>query len=216
MVEVYYYIPANRLEDALDCGIKLSAYFNRETMIEGEMKKCLTALLNPRDDIAKYNDPDYRCLKLEILPKYCHAADDFAYRLGGVYPEAMESFLKSIVPIGNYTFGRYRMPVCLITTTVIAEDIKLLDKRLDSPVLYNNSEELYLDNLMETGYENCPDFKDALLYCYYSRMADMGRLEMLEDYESRLALFTDKDSGKVYTLRIPDLKSYTGWRNDNE
>ncbi len=208
MVEVYYYIPAGVLDSALDCGIKLSSSYDREVEIGGELKRCFTGLLNPRDDIGKYNDPEYRCLKMEILPKYCFAADDFLYRVGSEHPAVMDSFIASIVPLEQYTFGRYRIPVCLVTTTVIAEDIRLLDKRLDSPVLYNNSEELYLDNLMEAGSENYADFNDALLYFFYSSLADRGRVERIEDLEKGMAIFNDNINGRLYTLRIPDLDSY--------
>jgi len=207
MVEVYYYIPAEQLDNALGCGIKLSSNYDMEIEINGELKKCLTAYINPKDNMKKYNNPDFRCLKLSVLPKYCYVAEDFIYQMKDSFTEALENYKRTIIPIEKYIFGSYRLPVCLVTSTIIADDISVLDKRLDSPVLYNNAEELYLENLIESGREKYDGFNDAMLYCFFSRLADKGIVDCLEDYEKGMAVFLDK-KGKVYGFRTPDLDSF--------
>jgi hypothetical protein len=208
MVEVYYYIPAARAENAVACGIKLSEWYDREVEIEGIRKRCISAFLNPRDDYPKYTSPDYKCLKLEIMPKYCFVADKFLYRAGLAFPEIMEIYHRSVIPVEKYKFGRYRLPECLVASTVISDYVKLLDKRLDSPILFSSSEELYMGNIIESYKETHDDFTDAMLYSFYCRLAQAGRVRRMEDAGSGIAVFIDARDGRTYTLKIPDMDKY--------
>ncbi len=208
MVEVYYYIPAGKAENAVACGIKLTEWHDREIEIEGVRKKCISALLNPRDDYEKYISPEYKCLKLEVMPKYCFAADRLLYLAGLSFPEIMEIYNSSVMPVENYNFGRYRLPECLVTSTVIGDFVKLLDKRLDSPILFGSSEELYMNNIIEGYKEKHSDFTDAMLYSFYCRLADTGRVRRVADEGSGIAVFIDDRDGRAYTLKTPDLEKY--------
>lgn len=208
MVEVYFYMPAEQTENAVECGIKLSEWYSREINLEGERKKCITALLNPRDDHEKYMSSTHRCLKLEVQSKYCHVADRLLYEAGLAYPAVMEMYHRSIMPIEKYTFGNYRFPECLITSTVIGEHINALGKGLDTPVIYSNSQDLYFNNILEGFRETHDDFNDALLYHFFRRLCDEGKATFIEDTNSGLAIFTDDKDGRTYTLRIPDMGNY--------
>ena len=44
VAEVYFYMPADKMADAVECGIKLSEWYSREVRIGGEVKRCITAL----------------------------------------------------------------------------------------------------------------------------------------------------------------------------
>lgn len=208
MVEVYFYMPAESVDDAVECGIKLSEWYSKEIDIDGERKKCITTLLNPRDDHDKYTSSEYRCLKLEVQPKYCFAADSLLYEAGQAYPVVMEMYNHSILPIEQYTFGDYRRPECLITSTIIGEHVTELGRRLDTPVLYSNSQELYFSSILEEFNEAHEDFYDNLLYHFLKRLCDEGKAEDVEDTVSGLAVFKDNRDGRVYTLRIPDMERY--------
>lgn len=208
MVEVYYYIPMNNAENAVTCGIKLSEWFDREAVIEGSGKRCISALLNPRDDQERYVSRDYRCLKLEIMPRYCFVADKYLYQAGTAYPEIMKRYAASIIPVENYRFGSYRLPECLVTSTIISDYVSVLDRRLDSPILFGSSEELYLNNIIEGYRELHNDFTDALLYSFYCRLAGEGRVRRMEDPGSGIAVFIDERDGKAFTFRIPDIGKY--------
>lgn len=208
MVEVYFYMPADQIENAVECGIKLSDWYSREIDLEGVRKKCIAALLNPRDDHGRYMSSAYRCLKLEVQPKYCFVADSLLYEAGLTYPVVMEMYNRSIMPIEKYTFGDYRLPECLITGTVIGEHVSVLGKGLDTPVLYSNSQELYFNNILEGFRETHDDFNDTLLYHFYRRLCEEGKAIGIEDAASGLAIFTDDRDGRAYTLRIPDMESY--------
>ena len=208
MVEVYFYIPAEKAENAVDCGLKLSEWYSREIVLEGERKKCISACLNPRDHYGKYMSPEYRCLKLEVQPKYCLVAESLLYEAGLVYPEVMEKYYSSIVPVEKYVFGSYRLPECLVTGTVIGEHISISGKGLDTPVLYNNSQELYFNNIFEVFRDVHEDLDDTLLYFFFKRLCEEGKASCVEDESSGLAIFTDTRDGRVYTLRIPDMERY--------
>ncbi len=208
MVEVYYYVPAAEVEQAVECGMKLSRWCDREVNIGGELKKCMTALLNPKDDIEKYKSEEFRCLKFELSPSYCYVSDMYLFKAGQHFPEVMEAYIKSIIPVEQYAFGSYRLPECLVTTTVIAGQISLLDKRLDSPILFDNSEELYINNIIETYREEHKDYNDTLLYNFYCKLASLGKMKMYEDTKENLAVFCDNQCEKSFTIKIPDMQKY--------
>ena len=208
MVEVYFYVPVKSSEIAVECGLKISEWYSKKIEVDGVSKKCISALLNPRDDYHKYTSADFKCLKLEVMLKYCYVAENMFYQAGLTFPEVMEMYLKSVIPVENYTFGRYRLPECLVTCTVIGDNVSALDKRLDSPVLFNNSEELYISNIIEELKESHNDFNDAMLYFFYCKLADIGKIRRIEDVSSGVAVFTDKKDNRVYTFKIPDLENF--------
>lgn len=205
MVEVYFYIPVEKLDSAVECGLKLSVWSDREVEIEGSMKRCMSALLNPKDDVAKYRAENLKCIKLELSPDYCYVADRHLYRIGLKFPQVMEMYKKSIMPIEKYIFGNYRLPECLITSTVIEGQITVLDKRLDSPILFNSSEELYTNNIIEAYKEENEDFNDTILYYFYSKLAECGKVDRIEDRDKGMAVFMDRLRGRAFTIKIPDI-----------
>ncbi len=208
MVEVYLYLPAEKTDVAVECGIKLSEWYSREVEIDGEIKKCITALLNPRDDYEKYTSAEFKCLKLEVPPKHCRVADTLLYKAGLSHPEAMDLYRHSIMPIEDYTFGSYRLPECLITSTILGDRISLPGKGLDSPVLYSNSQELYFNNLLEGMKEAHDDLNDTLLYFFFKKLSEDGKAKVIEDNANGLAIFTYAGDGRTYTLKIPDMGGY--------
>ena len=204
MVEVYFYIPAEKASDAVECGIKLSEWYSREAVIDGTVRKCIAALLNPRDEYDKYTSGAYRCLKLEVDSRYCFAADRSLYETGLSDPGVMELYRESIKPIGSYTFGEYRFPEVLVTSTILGENISVWGKMLDTPLLYNNSEELYLSNLMELLRDKHDDMNDTLLYLYFRWLSENGTAERIGGAGVKYAVFRANGPDKVYTFKAPD------------
>ncbi|MCX7708749.1 MAG: hypothetical protein N2484_02750 [Clostridia bacterium] len=208
MVEVYFYLPVDKVGEVVECGLKLSDWYSKEIVINGDVKKCLSALLNPKDDIEKYKSNDYKCVKLELSPNYCFAADKYLYVAGQNSPKVMEMYHDSIIPVKEYIFGSYRLPECLVTSTVIAGHISVLDKRLDSPILFDNSEDLYINNILEAYKEEHDDFIDCLLYNFLAKLAETGKVDKIEDTENKIAIFIEKGSNKGFTVKIPDFGLY--------
>ena len=100
---------------------------------------------------------------MEIPPKYCYVADRSLYEAGRGNPEAMKLYEGSIIPVMDYRFGDYRFPEALVTSTVLGEQISVTGKMLDTPVLYTNSQELYLSNLTAQLREEHSDLDDTFL-----------------------------------------------------
>ena len=208
MIEVYYYLPSGEVDNAIECGLKLSRWFDKEVVINGDLKKCMSCLLNPKDDIIKYRSENLTCIKFELPPNYCFVADKCLYEAGQAFPEVMDLYMKSIKPLGEYMFGSYRLPECLVTATVIPGQISYLNKTLDIPVLFGNSEELYINNMIETYKEKYDDFSDTILYHFYVKLAESGVVEKYEECNSGITVFVDRNSGKSTVLRIPDMTKY--------
>jgi len=204
MAELYYYIPADETEYVLECGLKLSKWYDKEVVINGVKRKCLTALLNPKDDMEKYKDTSLCCVKLDVPSQYCYVADRYLYEAGLDMPEAMQIYINTIIPIEKYLFGFHRLPECLVTTTVIAGQVKVLNRAQDSPVLIRDSEELYLNNLLEANIEKYENFKDEALYYFYSKLEEMNKVDKIEDKNRKVAIFTDKAEGKIIIVKIPE------------
>lgn len=208
MVEVYYYLPVHEVDTVVECGLKLSKWAERETVIKGDSRKCITALLNPRDDMVKYKSPDFRCVKLEVEPQFCFVADRSLHEVGLDSQEAMAMYIGSILPVENYIFGSYRLPECLVVTTLLPGHIHLLNRRLDSPVLFDNSEELYMNNVLEAYKEQHEDFYDCLLYNFFCKLAQIGKADKIEVSDKSITVFVDKTREKVFTVRKPDMDNY--------
>jgi chloramphenicol O-acetyltransferase len=120
----------------------------------------------------------------------------------------MEIYIKSIIPLKDYIFGSFRFPECLVSSTIMPEQISILDKRLDSPILYDNSEELYVNNIIESYKEEHGDFQDVLLYSFYSKLAEQKNFEMIVDNDNKIAIILDKEKDKSISIKIPDLTKY--------
>lgn len=208
MSEVYFYLPEDRIADAVECGIKLSEWYSREVEIEGNMKRCITALLNPRDGEDMDVMPGFKCLRIEVRKKYCHVADSLLYKAGLAYPEVMELYRRSIIPMESYTFGYYKLPEVLISSTILSEQVSVPGKWLDTPVLYSNSPDIYFANLFEELNEEHEDINDTLLYLFFRRLCDEGKAKGIEDKTSGIAVFTRNHGGRTFTVKIPDFGGF--------
>lgn len=203
MIDVYYYIPENMVEGIIGCGLKLSEWAEREVMINGETRKCIPALLSPKDDMIKYRSSGFVCLKIAVAPNNCYVADRFLYEAAQFCPSALGLYEKSVLPVEKYSFGTYRLPECLLYNTLLADQIRVADKRIDTPVIVENSEKLYINNIMETYREENECFNDILLYNFYNKLAEFKIIDKIEDKEKRIALFLDNKHNRTFCVRIP-------------
>lgn len=202
MPEVYYYAKSQDISDIIDCGLKLSAFYDKEVEIEGEKKLCFAALINPKDDLALYKSDAHTCLKLQVKNNYCFVADRFLYETCLNSSNDLSLYYKSVIPIEKYTFGTYRFPECLVTTTVLTGDASVLGKRMDSPILYESSELLYINNIIEEFREKFEGFDDYMLYYFFDKLAEMSEVDKIENGGN--SIFIDK-KGKPFCIKKPDI-----------
>jgi|GEM_PF-164885 len=206
MVEVYYYVRTENLSNILDCGLKLSAYYNREIVMDGDRVMCFSGLLNPKDDPGLYKSPGYTCLKIQVKNEKCFIADRFLYENAKELKDSeLELYYKSVIPIEKYIFGAYRLPECLITTTILPGEAAVLDKRMDSPVIYTNSEELYINNVLQDLRERLAESDDFLLYYFFDRLAEEKQVEKLENGHKGTAVFKT-GTGSTYCIKKPQIE----------
>ena len=135
---IYYYTKNDNLPIFLKYGIRLSKNFSKELNINGYTKPFLIGLLNPKDDISKYNSSEYTCLKLDMIDSHCKIID---------YSMLKNSENKQIeyISLEEYIFGTYKNPLVLIDTSIISDKISLYNKTMDIPILFDNSEDFYYD-----------------------------------------------------------------------
>lgn len=207
MPEVYYYVKSENVSNIIDCGLKLSAFHNKEVIIEEEKKLCFSGLINPKDDLELYKSSSFSCLKIQVKSEKCFVADRFIYEaVQGQSPD-MELYYKTVVPIEQYRFGSYRLPECLITTTILAGEASVLDKRMDSPVIYSNSEELYLNNILQELREQYAEIDDSLIYFFLDKLTELGKLDKTDNINTGSSIFKNK-SGRAYCIKKPDLDKF--------
>lgn len=208
MIEVYCYIPKEEAQNVVECGLKMSKWADREMLLNEEPQNCIAALLNPKDDSVKQKDKSQTCVKLEVAKERCYVGDRALYLMAKNHPEAAGWYQKSIIPIEAYVFGTYRIPECLVTTTVLPGHIHLQDARMDSPILFNHSEEMYTSNIVEEYKDKYDDFYDVLLYYFYCSLEACGKMQRIEDKEQGLAVFVDEETNAKSIVRIPNLWDY--------
>jgi len=194
-MDAYLYIPSTEKTDALMCGIKLSVWGEKTLILNGYPAQCISALLNPRDDIKKYKSSDYACLRVDIKPESCYIADKSLYGS----KELDELYAKSIISPKDYVFGTYRNPECLISRTILPENLSDADKPQGCPLLYQNSEELYVNNLLEKFKENSPDFNETILSLFIELNQRDWKLTKYTNND--LIILGNQDDGTYYTIR---------------
>lgn len=135
---IYYYTKKENLPIFLKYGIRLSKNFDKELNINGYVKPYLIGLLNPKDDMQKYNSNDFTCLKLDILDDHLKVVDkNIINNSGGTQIEYSQ--------INTYIFGTIKNPIVLADTSVISNKICVYNKNIDIPLLYNNSEDFFYE-----------------------------------------------------------------------
>ncbi|MBE5821959.1 MAG: hypothetical protein E7311_05165 [Clostridiales bacterium] len=155
MLDIFYYVKTNELDDILNYGIKLSESYTRKLHLNGTEKLFLTGLLNPKDEIEKFNSDDYTCLKLNLNIATLKVADSALY--GSKYYE------NTIIPYAEYELGKYMQPEVLISMSILPEIIEEINYYIDSPLLYDNSKELYVNNLIEKISNQLDNSQDVML-----------------------------------------------------
>ena len=205
MAELYFFVPKEKIGDIIDCGLKLSEWYDREIPIPGisENKKVLKAFLNPRDNKKALKNPNYQCLRLEVGLEHCKVGDGFFYAIGLDDPEFMKRYYNSMVPLQDYCFGTFRDPEVLVMTSILPEYIEVTGKAMDIPLLYESSEALYLLNRMEKQEELYKDSGNHLLYAFFTYLESKGKVVRFEDKERKDAVFVYNGSQEYIVLRIP-------------
>ena len=206
MAGLYLYVPKEKVEDIISCGLKLSEWYDREMTLPqiGTNRKVLKTFLNPRDDSDKFSNPDYQCVRLEVNPEYCLVGDSVLYELGLTNPSLMERYESTVTPLADYRFGTFFIPEVLVLTSVLPDSIEVSGKAMDIPILYESSMALYLSNTLDRHEEKWKDSGNHLLYSYYVYLESKGRVVRYDDISHGNAVFFYKDSPRYAVVKIPE------------
>ena len=198
-MELYFYIPADEAAEAAECGLSLEGHFTGTYDINGDMKKCIVTLLNPKDDPEKYGSAAYACLCIRPDMRYSFVID-------GVVRAAEPELKQPALPLKDYIYGSLRLPECLITSTVIPGKVRIAGKVLDAPLLYDNSEDFFIECLFEKYRENEPGFLEDVLYRYFDALSsgENAKYEKFDGGPSVITVFKRIEDGAMMPLKKPD------------
>lgn len=191
----YFYIDRNDATETAECGLKLSMYGDGVLAERDHPIKAIRALISPKDDMVKYRDDSLACLKLDIPKGKLLVAEEIYLDTGN-----KEWFDESVTHAENYIFGTYRKPCYLITFTVSSEYIGILDKTRDVPVLYDDSEELYVHKMKTEFEDKDENFYDRALYGYLDVLKRNWKASIEWQSDDYTIFGAD---GKKYIIRNP-------------
>lgn len=205
MAGVYFYAPKRDIKDIVDCGLKLSEWFDRDIFVPvmHGTRRALKTLLNPKDDEKSINDTELQCIRLDIDPDYCVVGDSNIYKISSQEPDLMGYYKACLTPLSDYRFGTFRNPEALVFTSVLPEKIEVMGKILDTPILYESSSELYLKNILNEHEESWKDSGNHLLYAFYVYLESRGRATRLVDQEHGKTIFFYNDRKEYIVLQSP-------------
>ena len=161
-MKLFSFVKTTDVDRVMECGIKSDEYCAVEAEIYGIKKQCLLAFLSPYDS-PLINDDSYMPLKIDLQPETVVVAE-------GVFRESgsEELYEGSFVKLAGYTFGSFRKPECLVPGSVLPDAIEKYNKTMDEPLLYTNSEELYIDSMFAKFTDEIPGFKEQSLAAFFN------------------------------------------------
>ena len=170
-MKAYLYTTEEIAQEAVEYGLKLSHNAAGNVCIYGTEHPYMEAYLHPADCPKEKRNKAVLKLQLE---------DNKAFVGEGMF--SGERYVSSLVPAKAYRLGTYRMPRCLVIASVFAEQIERYDSAMDEPLLYENSQSLYRDCVLERVQES-DAFKELALRAYYEQEAVQGRVRKIEEEE---------------------------------
>ena len=203
MVNVYYYVLNQLADDIVFSGLSMSKWAGREVVLKGAPKKCIVAMLNPRDDMMLYKSPEHACIRISIPHDYCFVADKCLYEVGKIEPMVMKMYWDNLIPANEYKLGSFAKPEALITATVIPGRVAIADRKADALSVVGDNTELYLSNHIESLQDEQEDIKNELLYHYYMAQVAAGKYTLFgADAPGNKVIFAE-ESGEYIAIDMP-------------
>ena len=204
-MDVFLYLPENEAGVVLDCGLRLVRYGTRWTGDDGARKVFVPALLHPADNPEAYRDKTQACLTIRLPEDQLQVAEGALCPLVlAELPDAAEAYRGTFLPYNKYAFGMYRRPEVLIGSTLLPEQLGRLAHRRDIPNLAGDPEALFLSQQIGNLRTGDPEADEALLFAWFSALANAGKIDTMEDTGAGLVWFRDRNSGRHAVLKKPD------------
>lgn len=164
----YIWLEKDRAEEVLRSGLAPEGEGIDGLSLPRAGGAYIAAALHPADAYAAGagNAANSECMRISVDPKECYVID--AGRIS-------EKVAATLIPADKYVLGTFRRPLLIIVSAVKAEDIRRYEGRMDAPLLYENSEKLYVDRQFALADDNDPGFRETALRAYYEKQAETGR-----------------------------------------
>ncbi len=179
MATIYFYVDSSKLNKIKSFGLKLSDNFSHTIPINGLPKRVFVGLLNPKDDLAKYNSKDYTCIKVNLYPDQCYVINEVQLILipkDGDY---------GLIPLADYVYGYYESPKVIFNTSILPEQIEVLDDVMDEPILFESSKDLYYRIRVNKLIDELDPSEAYFALCEYLDYKDGKDLSNLEIYKRK-------------------------------
>ncbi len=137
MATIYFYVDSSKLNKIQNFGLKLSDNFSHTIPINGLPKRVFVGLLNPKDDMFKYNSKDYTCIKVDLYPDQCYVINEVKLIItpkDGDY---------GLIHLSDDMYGTFESPRVIFNTSILPEQIEVLNDTIDEPILFESSKDLF-------------------------------------------------------------------------
>lgn len=185
MLDIFYYIKTEQLKDILNLGIKLSENFERTV----SNQTYLCGLLNPKDNLEYYYSKEYICIQLNIDTENLRIADKSLFN--SMY------YTNSLIPFNEYILGSYLQPEVLIPISILPEKILEYNYSIGAPILYDNSRELYYNNLISKLSLDIPNYNSIICDALLKEHTKNNNLKYVS--ENDVNIYIDEQNRKTYT-----------------
>ena len=174
MATIYFYVDSSKLNKIKSFGLKLSENFTHTIPINGLPKRVFVGLLNPKDDLSKYNSNAYTCLKVDLYLDQCYVINEVSLIItprNGDY---------GLIPLQDYSYGHYENPRVIFNSSILPEQIEILDDVMDEPILFENSKDLYYQLRLQKLVDEMDAEEAYFALCDYLDYKDGKKLSNLE------------------------------------
>ena len=197
-MKVFFSVPDQAVDDICDCGLKVSEYKNRTVTVGGLTTHYIAAKLNP-NDIEKADGETV--IRLVTDESYCFVAEGAFFEEHILCVQSggddfwLRKYENTVIPASEYKFGMYRNPDYLICRTLFSEQIERFDRRKGEPILYNDSDELYMGRMVRMAEDMCENFYEVAVEAVFEKSG----FEILEGQKYKI--FKDENNNSVYIAK---------------
>lgn len=184
MSTVYYFCNRDKLELALSDGLKIKDFADRKVGYRDINVLAVAGYLNPQDNKEKKNDMQYVCLELLTDNNNCYAADKDLFEAHKYNPadhEIRNCYYKSLISLGKYRYGQYRVAEVLIYKDIAPENIKLYSAKDRGIVNFSDEFNPYYGCLLEEIREEKGN--EYIIYLYCEEMVSNQNFEYINEID---------------------------------
>ena len=144
MAVVYLYVPVEKAEVIVECGLKLSEWKNKnvQTPWSSFPQPCICALLHPDDD-KRSKDSAFQCIKLDIPAEDCIIADKDLYNLSLESPDIKQNISIQWLRLINTFLDHLEILSALSSLQLLANRYICMEKDLMIQ-FYMKAQKLYM------------------------------------------------------------------------